>query len=225
MKYANLVEERINRYLDDVASNLTSLSADEKKEILSSVRIDIDNELQIRGEDQPTLEDVEEVLSKMDPPASYWDSATSLSVDQPQARKISRLAIIGAMLLPFGFFLFLLFVPISASTTPTSSSTWQIVLRFTLLPLAVIAPFASTALGFASISQIRNSNGSIYGLPLAVFVSLFYPIIVLSLIMAFVGWTFLGRIEGLSVLPLAWFFLILVIDYLIIRFTWRAAKV
>ena len=224
MKYTNPVEERITRYLDNVASNLTSLSEEEKSELLSSVRTDIDNELQIRGESQPTLEDVEEVLLDMGPPASYLESASSSSMDQPQDRKVSRLAIIGAMLLPFGFFLILLFVPINASTTPQSPSTWQIVLRFTLLPLAVIAPFASTALGFASISQIRNSNGSIYGLPLAVFVSLFYPIIVLDLILAFLGWTFLGRIEGLSILPLAWFFLILVIDYLIIRFTWRAAK-
>ena len=145
-------------------------------------------------------------------------------MEQPQERKISRLAIIGAILLPFGFFLILLFVPLNASATPTPPSSLQIVLRFTLLPLAVVAPFASTVLGFASISQIRNSNGSIYGLPLAVLVSLFYPIIVLSLILTIVGWTLLGRFEGLSIIPLAWFFLILVIDYLIVRFTWRAAR-
>jgi hypothetical protein len=60
-------------------------------------------------------------------------------------------------------------------------------------------------------------------LPLAVFVSLFYPIIVLDLILIFIGWTFLGTIEGASIIPLAWLFLILLIDYLIIRFAWRTA--
>ena len=77
MKYTNPVEERITRYLDNVASNLTSLSEEEKSELLSSVRTDIDNELQIRGESQPTLEDVEEVLLDMGPPASYLESASS----------------------------------------------------------------------------------------------------------------------------------------------------
>ncbi|UCF27004.1 MAG: hypothetical protein JSW42_10180, partial [Chloroflexota bacterium] len=83
---------------------------------------------------------------------------------------------------------------------------------------------ASTALGLISISQIRNSNGGIYGLPLAVFVSLFYPIIIISLFLVFTGWTFLGSLSGSSLIPLAWLFLILLVDYLIIRFTWRAAN-
>jgi hypothetical protein len=63
-----------------------------------------------------------------------------------------------------------------------------------------------------------------YGLPLAVFVSLFYPIIVLDLILIIIGWTLLGSIEELSIIPLAWLFIILVIDYLIIRLTWRYAN-
>ena len=145
-------------------------------------------------------------------------------IDDPQERRISRLAIVGTAVLPFGFLLVLFFLPISTSSTPAAAPTWQIILRYLALLLAVIAPFASTALGFISISQIRRSNGEIYGLPLAVFVSLFYPILVLSLFLIFLGWTFLGPISGSSLIPLAWLFLILLIDYLIIRFTWRAAK-
>ncbi len=136
-------------------------------------------------------------------------------------RHVSRPAIIGVLILPFGFALVLLFIPLVRSTNLDPPSTWQIMLRYSLLPLSVIAPFASTILGFISISQIRKSNGKIYGLPLAVFVSLFYPIIILDLILIVVGWTFLGRLEGLSIIPLAWLFAILLIDYLIIRFTWQ----
>ena len=151
-------------------------------------------------------------------------SSSSLSNDTPPERRISRLAIIGALLIPFGFILVLLLFPLSRSTTPTSPSTWQTMLRFTLLPLSIIAPIASTALGFISISKIRNSNGTIYGLPLAVFVSLFYPIIVLDLILIIIGWTLLGDIQGWSFLPVIWLFFVFAIDYLIVRSTWRAAN-
>jgi hypothetical protein len=34
----------------------------------------------------------------------------------------------------------------------------------------------------------------------------------------------LGPLSGSSLIPLAWLFLILLVDYLIIRFTWRAAN-
>ena len=78
MSNANPAEERINKYLNDVASHLNSVSKDERDEIISSIRAHIDNELQIRGEGQTTLEDVEEVLLDMGPPASYLESATSL---------------------------------------------------------------------------------------------------------------------------------------------------
>ena len=151
-------------------------------------------------------------------------SSSSLSNDTPPERRISRLAIIGALLIPFGFFTVLLFFPLSRSTTPISPSTWQTLLRYTLLPLSIIAPIASTALGFISISKIRNSNETIYGLPLAVFVSLFYPIIVLDLILIIIGWTLLGDIQGWSFLPVIWLFFVFAIDYLIVRSTWRAVN-
>jgi E3 ubiquitin-protein ligase DOA10 len=61
-------------------------------------------------------------------------------------------------------------------------------------------------------------------LALAVFVSLFYPIIVLDLILIFIGWTLLGNIEGWGFLPVIWLFFVFAIDYLIIRTTWRAAS-
>jgi hypothetical protein len=141
----------------------------------------------------------------------------------PQKSRLSRLAISGAALLPFGFLLGLFFIPISTSSTPAAGPTWQLILRYFSL-LAVIIPFASTTLGLISISQIRKSAGEIYGLPLAVFVSLFYPIVVLSGLLVILGWTFLGTLSRSSLIPLAWLFVILLIDYLIVRLTWRAAK-
>ena len=142
--------------------------------------------------------------------------------DSPN-RRLSRLSIIGAIILPIGIFLVFLLIPVSTSTSATSVTLWQNVLRFTLLPLSIIAPFASTALGLLAISEIRKSDGKIYGLPLAVFVSLFYPIILLDVLLFVVGWSLLGNIQVSSIIPLAWLTMVLVIDYIIVRLTWRAA--
>ncbi len=122
--------------------------------------------------------------------------------DEPSGRRLSRPAIIGTAILPFGFLLVLFFFPILATSSPVKTPTWLDTIRYAVLFLGIIAPFASTALGVTSILQIRNSNGEIYGLPLAVFTTLFYPIIYLSLFLIFIGWTFLGGISGSSLVPL-----------------------
>ena len=61
-------------------------------------------------------------------------------------------------------------------------------------------------------------------MPLAVFVSLFYPILVLDLILFIIGWSVLSDIKGWDLIPLVWLTLVLVIDYFIIRTTWRAVN-
>lgn len=58
---------------------------------------------------------------------------------------------------------------------------------------------------------------------LAVFLSLFYPIILLSLILFILGWTLLGNVISSSLIPLAWLVIVLVIDYWIVRVTWNKA--
>ena len=138
-------------------------------------------------------------------------------------RRISRLAISGALLLPFGLLLLLSTIPSSNDPANYSPSRWPAALRFLLLALGSIAPIASTILGYLSIAQIRKSNGLIYGMRLAVFLSLFYPIILLSLILFILGWTLLGNVISSSLIPLAWLVIVLVIDYWIVRVTWNKA--
>lgn len=218
------IEARISHYLAEVESHLSSLSEGERADILNSLQAHIDNELQNRSRGQPTQEDVEAVLMDMDPPESYAESVSFLAEDDSPVKRVSRLSIIGAIILPFGFLLVLLFIPLRASNSLTQPTVWQNILSYILLPISIIAPFATTALGLLGISEIRNSKGNIYGLPLAVFVSLFYPIIVLTLILFIVGWSLLGEVEGGNIIPLVWLFIVLLIDYLIIRFSWRVAS-
>jgi hypothetical protein len=128
-------------------------------------------------------------------------------------QKVSRYAIAGAVLLPFGFLLLLLFIP---ATMPTATHTL-------LIALGVIAFIASTALGVLSIRQIRRSSGAIFGMRLAVFLSLFYPIIMLDILLFILGWSVLGRITTSSLVPLGWLVVVILLDYWIIRISWNRA--
>lgn len=143
--------------------------------------------------------------------------------DNTTDQRISKAALTGAIILPFGLFLGLFFIPISARTTPAPPASWQILLRYTLLPMSVLAPFASTISGIIGIAEIRNSKSKKYGMPLAVFVGLFYPIIIITLVLLTIGWLFLGNIEGWNFIPVIWLFLVLVIDFIIIRVVWNFA--
>ena len=137
--------------------------------------------------------------------------------------RISRLAVIGALLLPLGLLVLLFSIPFNGDQTGFSPSSWPAALRIPLIVLGVIAPIAATVLGYYSIVQIRNSSGKIYGMRLAVFLCLFYPIIVLNLLLFVLGWSLLGRIGESSLIPLAWLVIVLAIDYWIIRITWNKA--
>lgn len=142
----------------------------------------------------------------------------------PESRPtISRYAIAGAFLLPFGFLL-LLAIPSLSDQASSPISNWPINLRYLLLALGCLAVIGTTLLGFLAVSQIRNSDGSLYGNPLAVAEELFYPIILLDLVLFIIGWSLLSRISQSSLVPLAWLVAVVIVDYLLIRYTWRLAN-
>jgi hypothetical protein len=207
MNLSSESEKQINQYLKAVQRNTMDLSKVEQDEILENLRAHIYS-----------------VLNDMDPPESYAAPPIKFPSVPELKKRTSRRAIIGAIFLPFGFFLALWIIPSSSGTTPTPVTTWQIILRFTLLPLSILAPFAATIFGLLGISEIRNSAGQIYGMPLALFVSLFYPILVLDLILFIIGWSVLSGVEGWDFIPLLWLILVLTLDYFIIRISWRAAN-
>lgn len=55
-----------------------------------------------------------------------------------------------------------------------------IVLVATIGLIALTAPFGTTILGMVAISQIRKSRGKLYGMPLAVFDALLFPLLLLD---------------------------------------------
>jgi len=54
-----------------------------------------------------------------------------------------------------------------------------------ILFVGSVAPVGSTALGLVAISQIRASGGRVIGMPLAVFMSLLYPLLLLDLVLGY----------------------------------------
>ncbi len=107
--------------------------------------------------------------------------------------------------------------------------------------VAYLAPFGTTILGCISLSQIRHSAGRLYGLGLALFDAVLFPILALDsvLIWATCGITlYLAHAIGPPTfpaepwlehpLPVLWAVLAgascVLADYLIIRWAWRAAN-
>ena len=66
------------------------------------------------------------------------------------------------------------------SEPSTSGNLLPILLLVTLLPLGLSAPIGTTVLGSVAISNIRNSQGRLCGLPLALADALFFPLLVLD---------------------------------------------
>jgi len=163
--------------------------------------------------------------------------AGSISHQAAAKGRLSRAAIIGAVWAPLFLIVLLLFfwrvrVEVPPNSRPLGPTGWQIALRLTLLPLGVGAPFGTTILGLIAISQIRNSRGKLYGMGLAVADALFYPMLLLD---AFIFYAFLRVFEfrphpwefqqhpGFAFVWLAALFVILAMDYWIVRSVWRAA--
>ena len=115
---------------------------------------------------------------------------------------------------------------------PSDSQTllWSF---FCIFP-AFAAPFGHTILGWVAVGQIRRSAGKIYGLGLAVFDGLLFPLLALDGLM---GWWIFLLIDGLArhqhpegaaanpsgVLIIS-IPVILVVNFIIIRAVWRAVN-
>jgi serine/threonine protein kinase len=149
--------------------------------------------------------------------------------------RFSRTAIVGAAWAPAFFITFLMMFSVRQVAGEYHGPTWwEYLLRFTLLPLGITAPFGTTILGWIAAAQIRRSAGKLHGLSLAMFDGLLFPLLVMD---GLVGWWIFLLVDGLArhahpegaaadlngVLTIA-IPVVLVVDALIIRWAWRAAK-
>jgi len=115
----------------------------------------------------------------------------------PDAR-LSTLALIGATWASL-FFLMLILSALRGNTIPLPEvrpPMWHALLDYVLQPLGWSAPIASTVLGLLAIGQIQKADGAKYGLSLALFDALVFPMLLLD---GFVYWVYRQIAEALIV--------------------------
>jgi tRNA A-37 threonylcarbamoyl transferase component Bud32 len=165
--------------------------------------------------------------------------------------RFSRTAVVGACWSPFFFIAFILMFTVRHVQTGEyhGPSWWQVLLMFALLLPGITAPFGTTILGWMAVAQIRRSAGKLYGLWLAVFDGLLFPLLALdggiikagmSAVDYLAGWLtarnqywesedFFGLpIRNSYAIVVIWtlvvFGICAVIDWLIVRRVWRAVN-
>jgi serine/threonine protein kinase len=106
-----------------------------------------------------------------------------------------------------------------------------VVVAFLFLLPAVTAPMGATILGWIAVTQIRRSAGKLYGIWLAVFDGLFFPLLALDavtvvatrVVMSPGGLPAVGPAVT-AIVVIVMIVIVIVVDFLIIRRVWRAVN-
>jgi hypothetical protein len=154
-------------------------------------------------------------------------------------RKVSRPAIRGAIWLPLGILMAILFLfppgngldaifDRFAAYYSTTTTGWQKALGVIILTLGISSPFATTVLGVFSLSQIRAAQGKLMGRLLALPDTLFYPLLLLDSLLLVWMFTLSARVPGtqlafsetLSLVSIL--VVVMIIDLVIVAIVWRS---
>jgi serine/threonine protein kinase len=166
--------------------------------------------------------DVETISTKSKTPIAYEHG-------MPAKGRFSRAAIVGACCAPLAI---LLLVPplVLTDPKPLRSSEFFIMMRettggfvlvilFALVGLAAL--FVTTILGIVSITHIRQSAGRLYGMGLALFDALLFPVLALN---AAIIAVFLSAGMGISEAVILTLIICGLLDRFLIRWAWRKAN-
>jgi len=214
------VRVRLDAHLDAVDRVLMSagMPRSERQNITEDLGGQILEMLTARSGGSPTRADIEAVLAELDPPEAYADGQQAASAPAPPPPaphvltaatirpRFSRLAIIGAVLVV------MVILPLGR--------------RMFLFPWFLVIPVATTILGLISIIQIRHSGGQLYGLGLAVFDALLFPLLLLDVTIIgslLSGFAAIGNVE-IPLMVVTSVPIVVVVDWLLIRWVWHRVK-
>ncbi len=135
--------------------------------------------------------------------STAWAKARGITPEQFRQKsatrpgsRFSRVAIAGAFWIPLVVLAAITWVSMMSESPRRHSVPWYVfdpggglrwyanIAVFIILPLGLTAPFGTTILGWIAVSQIRRSAGKLYGLGLAVFDGLFFPLLALAVAIA-----------------------------------------
>ena len=248
----------------DVASVARGIRPAERSAAAHALRDQFAAALAARAERAPTVADADAVLASWGPPETHVPHTGAivpppLAATPPAAAapppppppvahpappvivyhplpdaRLSLLALLGAVWAS----LFFLMLVLSAVTIELPAGrpppTWLKALQYGLPPLGWSAPLATTVLGLIAVGQIQASRGTRYGLSLAVFDALVFPLLLLD---ALILWLFgqfaaslaqqgvvppaaAGAVVG-QVLPVV---VLILSDYVLARRAWAVVK-
>jgi hypothetical protein len=178
--------------MDAALARRNTSPADRRTQVLS-MRARIMEQLALRAPNRaPTGADIAAVLSALGPPDSTpptsatAPAATAPATPAPSAAPgprpdamLSRLAIAGLLWSPLFFLLVgLLLVRVNVTVKPGETEpAWITLLNMIVWPLGAAAPLATTVMGLLALGDIQKSNGMKYGLSLALFDALLFPLL------------------------------------------------
>lgn len=131
--------------------------------------------------------------------AAAGDATTSHAAapggQAPPVAKLSKTALAGALVA-------LAFVVVAglsamggAAAGGQAPRAWALAARHALVPAAVVAPIVTTLLGLLALARIQRSRGGRYGLSLALFDALLFPLLLLDILLFWMCWQVAGRLE------------------------------
>lgn len=181
----------IDRHLDAIEASLraSGTTRSERMSILEDIENQIREMLEERTSGTPQENEVRAIIAELDAPESYRSSVDSevaatipleAATLPPSPPRLSKSAVFGALwAIPFFICVPLFFFIVPAVTNPSSAAEtpmWQFI-RLQGLIATMTAPFGATLLGVIAISQIRHSQGRLYGRGLAVGTALLFPLL------------------------------------------------
>lgn len=175
MNLNSIERQSISNYLEAVSK---CLRGPERDDTLENIESHIHESIAARLERGEREGVVDAILAEMDPPDAYR-SATLISEES----KISRLAIFGVLLLPFGHPVLWHFIRLTSYRDFVGYSSFYNSMTFYafVLPVGAICVMMTIVLGWLAGKEIRSSDGSVTGMPLAVISATLYPVLLLNL--------------------------------------------
>ena len=207
------VQGRVDEYLLRLDSALTRRGADagKRREVGVSVRNQIMAKLSQRerassahGAAHLSAGDAEAVLAELGPPEKI--AMETVTPPPVVARytgpsKLSMTAVLGlvwALMFPVMLFL----SRVTVEPKPGESPPWWLgVVQVVVVPMGWASIVATPVLGLLALDRIRKSNGRLYGLSLALFVALVFPLLALNALVFWLCWQLNQQLIDQASLP------------------------